>query len=192
MSNVGRKLVGKMKIAIIGTHGTGKTTLAYLLAAKAQEKGFSTKIVHEVARTCPFPLNENFDTDGAHWIISTQVKRELSCKAEKTQCIICDRSTIDPICYLKALNNPTFNYEGLQNFAEEWMKTYDYIIFVTPTGEELEFDGVRCMDNQFQYDVHEQFLKLLNLSDKRILGFRSTRIFVQDIRDLEFIFEDKK
>jgi len=173
-----------MKIAIIGTHGTGKTTLAYMLAAKAQEKGLSTQVVGEVARANPFPLNKDFDTDGANWIITTQIKRELDAKKQKTQCIVCDRSAIDPICYLKAIDSPQANYEGLRIFAEEWMLTYDYIIFVTPSGEEPAFDGVRSTDQEFQETVHDQFAKIIDLKKQDLIVFPSKYVFSKDIDEL--------
>lgn len=173
-----------MKIAIIGTHGTGKTTLAYMLAAYAQEKGFSAKVVGEIARSNPFPLNENFDTDGAHWIISTQIKRELDAKREKTQCVICDRSTIDPIGYLRALNKPQTSYEGLRIFAEEWLKTYDHIVFVTPSGEAPQFDGVRSMDPDFKLEVHNQIASLVDLKKQNLIVFSSKHVFEKDISEL--------
>jgi len=173
-----------MKIAIIGTHGTGKTTLAYVIATAAKQKGVNVKLVQEVARTSPFPLNEDFDIDCAHWIITSQIKRELSAKAEKSEMIICDRSSIDPICYLKAVDKPTPKYEALEDFADEWMKTYDKIIFVYPTGEKLDFDGVRCMDDEYQLEVHDNFLEYIERSKMAVTLFPASKIFENDIKPL--------
>lgn len=47
-----------MKIALIGTHGTGKTTLAYDIISKLKKKGIDADFLGEVARICPFPINE--------------------------------------------------------------------------------------------------------------------------------------
>ena len=42
-----------MKIAFIGTHGVGKTTLCYELAAALKREGVHVDIVKEVARLSP-------------------------------------------------------------------------------------------------------------------------------------------
>jgi len=47
------------KIALIGTHGTGKTTLAHELTAESKKRGIHTEFLGELARECPLPINEN-------------------------------------------------------------------------------------------------------------------------------------
>lgn len=62
-----------MKIAIVGTHGIGKTTLAYQIACEAKKKGKNATVINEIARRCPFPLNDEQTPDGLlclqllHW-----------------------------------------------------------------------------------------------------------------------------
>ena len=46
------------KLAFIGSHGVGKTTLCYGLAARLKVRDISLDVVHEVARRCPLPINE--------------------------------------------------------------------------------------------------------------------------------------
>ena len=41
---------GHAKIAFIGTHGVGKTTLCYGLASRLKRRDVSIDVVHEVAR----------------------------------------------------------------------------------------------------------------------------------------------
>ncbi len=146
-----------MKISIIGTHGIGKTTLAYQIATEAKRRRKNAIVINEVARRCPFPLNDDFTTDGAEWIITSQINRELQAKAEKYDFIVCDRSAYDPICYLKASNKPINNFHKLEMYAEEWIKTYDRVYFVTPSGETPVDDGVRSTDVEFQKRVHDEF-----------------------------------
>lgn len=174
-----------MKIAIIGTHGIGKTTLAYMLAAKAQKKGYSVSVIQEVARMSPFPLNDDFTVDSAQWIITSQINRELNAKASKVNCLICDRSAYDPICYLDAGSHQNDSYEKIRLYAEEWLKTYDKILFVIPDGVKLSDDGFRSLDAEFQNKVHEEFQKLyINFNNDRIMQIHSSCIFKDCLDDL--------
>ena len=49
---------GLMKIAFIGSHGVGKTTLCFELAAALKRLDLSVDVVKEVARGCPLPINQ--------------------------------------------------------------------------------------------------------------------------------------
>ena len=48
-----------MKIAFIGTHGVGKTTLCFELAALLKKRDRVVEMVREVARFCPLPINRD-------------------------------------------------------------------------------------------------------------------------------------
>ena len=52
-----------MKLAFIGTHGVGKTTLCYDLAAALKKQGVNVDIVKEVARLSPLPINRQTSMD---------------------------------------------------------------------------------------------------------------------------------
>ncbi len=148
-----------MKIAIVGTHGIGKTTLAYQIAAEAKKKGRNALVINEIARRCPFPLNDKQVPEGAEWIISTQISHELSAKANKTEYIICDRSAYDPICYMKASKHDKSSYRSAKLYASEWLKTYDKVFLVVPDTKKLAPDGFRCTDINFQELVNDQFMQ---------------------------------
>lgn len=153
-----------MKIAIIGTHGVGKTTLAYQIAAQAKILGKNATTLSEVARSCPFPLNDSFTIDGANWIVTSQINRELSAKSDKYDVIVCDRSAYDPICYLQAGKCSAREFQRLRMFAEEWLKTYDTIIYVCPVNSDIVDDGVRDLNEDFQKSVDMKFNKYIKNS----------------------------
>ena len=69
------------KIALIGSHGVGKSTLCFGLAARLKARDVSLEIVHEVARRCPLPINEQTSREAQSWILHTQIAEELVASA---------------------------------------------------------------------------------------------------------------
>ena len=90
-----------MKVAFIGTHGVGKTTLCYDLAAALKRQGLGVDMVKEVARLSPLPINRQTTLEAQIWILMTQVAEEIR-SASQNQVVVCDRSVLDNYAYLVA------------------------------------------------------------------------------------------
>lgn len=170
-----------MKIAIIGTHGVGKTTLAHMVAAYAMRNGKNTTIISEVVRDCPFPINEKSSIEGGYWIASEQIARELKAQAQNYSVIICDRSAIDPVMYLLA-----HDFENdcriLYEYCSCWMHTYDAIIWVRPDKESIIMsDGFRDTNPTFQKEIDLQFEKYIQSRLYDYLNLNSYEIKSGDI-----------
>lgn len=133
----------KKLIAVTGTHGSGKTTLTYLLAAHYKSKGKNVKLIQEVARNCPFPINENMTRETAIWIYHEHSKKELEALRDH-EIVICDRTYFDSIIYAK--------YFDIMIPLDMRADHYDQIIFVRPHGK-IQDDGVRSTDEKFQLDI---------------------------------------
>lgn len=146
------------KFCCIGTHGVGKTTLSYQMAAYYKTMGTHVKLINETARSCPFPLNNQFDAYGAMWIIHTHIKKELEAVARHAQLIISDRSPIDSVIYAK-VNGCNYGQQikSIYRLAEDWMETYDRIYYVRPDGNHPDPDGIRSMDEDFRKKVEDLF-----------------------------------
>lgn len=158
------------RIAIIGTHGIGKTTLSYILAAQAKLSGASVKIVQEVARSCPYPLNAGMTLDSCLWIYHEHVKKEMDAIL-KNSVVICDRSAIDSFIYAQAQgcvtdDNPL--YKNSYEAAQAWMKTYTKIIYVMRSSSLIQDDGVRATDLEFQQRVEKKFEEWLLPRQKQL------------------------
>ena len=104
-----------IKIALIGTHRTGKTTQAYDLIAQLRKNDLDAEILKEVARDCPYPVNEEATEEAQKWIIFTQMTREIELKRQieintknqgalKCNAIVGDRSALDSLIYLEIIN----------------------------------------------------------------------------------------
>src|ERR1700723_2734827 len=83
-----------LKLALVGTHGVGKTTLAYETCSLLKKADYNVELVTEVARRSPFPVNEGTTLDGQLWILHAQIAAELEASARAPH-IICDRSVLD-------------------------------------------------------------------------------------------------
>ena len=88
-----------VKLAFIGTHGVGKTTLCYDLAAILKKRGLHVDIVKEVARLSPLPINRQTSLEAQMWILSTQIAEEIRSAAHH-EVVVCDRSVLDNYAYL--------------------------------------------------------------------------------------------
>ncbi|WP_309669691.1 hypothetical protein [Gemmatimonas sp.] len=71
----------RLKVAFVGTHGVGKTTLCFDLAAQLKRLDLGVDIVKEVARRCPLPINEDTTLEAQRWILHTQIAEEIEAAA---------------------------------------------------------------------------------------------------------------
>ena len=137
-----------MKIAFIGTHGVGKTTLCYELAAALKRLDISVDLVKEVARGCPLPINRDTNEDAQNWILHTQVAREIELTAGY-EAIVCDRSVIDNYAYMV---HATGRRPEIEPFIRHWMGTYTLLVKV-PIISPPPFDGTRDTSVDFQTGI---------------------------------------
>jgi nicotinamide riboside kinase len=154
-----------MKLAFIGTHGTGKTTLCYDLTAGLKRQGLNADMVKEVARLSPLPINRKTSLDAQTWILMTQVAEEIR-SGSAHDIVVCDRSVLDNYAYLMFACG---RQRAVERFVDHWMKTYDVLIkvpIVTPAAE----DGVRDTDDFFVRSI-DQLVDTL-LSEKKIAHCR--------------------
>ena len=136
------------KIAFIGSHGVGKTTLCYGLAARLKRRDVALEIVHEVARRSPLPINRDTTVSAQRWILLTQIAEELVA-AERQSVVLCDRSVLDNYVYLLLAAGPD---PVVAPLVERWLPTYDLLVHV-PILERPSADGVRAADPAFQAAV---------------------------------------
>lgn len=140
-----------MKIAFIGTHGVGKTTLCYDLAASLKRRDLSVELVREVARECPLPINRETTLKAQEWILHTQIARELEAEA-KGEVVVCDRAVLDNYCYMRRASAGEPVERTLEALVRTWTATYDFL-FKVPIVGDPRFDGVRDTDRAFQHEI---------------------------------------
>jgi nicotinamide riboside kinase len=144
----------RFKVAFIGSHGVGKTTLCYGLAARLKRRDVAIEVVHEVARRCPLPINKETSVAAQSWILHTQIAEELVAQA-RYPVVICDRSVLDNYVYLLLAAG---RQEGPERLVEYWLRGYDLLVHV-PIVETLSPDGIRSADPGFQHAVEDRLVQ---------------------------------
>ena len=145
-----------MKIAFIGTHGVGKTTLCFDLASALKRAGVSVDMVKEVARLSPLPINRKTSLEAQTWILMTQVAEEIRSGAYN-EVVVCDRSAIDNYAYMVLACG---RQKPFERFVAHWMKSYDLLFKVSISGV-ASADGVRDTDEFFMRAIDSLVDKLL-------------------------------
>lgn len=149
--------MNSFKVAFIGSHGVGKTTLCYGLAARLKARDISLDVVSEVARRCPLPINRQTTPAAQAWILHTQIAEELLA-SERYPVVICDRSVLDNfVYYLLSFGRD----KALDEFLRAWMSTYDLIVRV-PVISSIHADGLRSTDPGFQIAVQDKLTQELD------------------------------
>lgn len=189
-----------MKIVVLGSHGTGKTTLAkklygYLAVnynlnvnsvklAKRNRQKIVNRPIGELRWTylpeAPFEatqkgftMNEETSLESELWIFSKQLE------LEKTSAPwIADKCLIDILAYARYLfkNEPEL-INIFERIVRKNMK-YDLVLYL-PTGEfPLENDGLRSLDLDFQKNIDNEVLKVMKDYDikyHRVKGDKEER-----------------
>src|SRR5512136_3167087 len=150
-----------MKVAFIGTHGVGKTTLCYDLASVLKRQGVNVDMVKEVARLSPLPINRKTSLEAQTWILATQVAEEIRSDSQH-DVVVCDRSVLDNYAYLSFACG---RQKAIERFVDYWMKTYDRL-FKVPISGQAAADGVRDTDEFFMRAI-DQLVDTL-LAEKKL------------------------
>ncbi len=154
----------RLKIAFVGTHGVGKTTLCFDLAAHLKRLDLGVDLVKEVARRCPLPINEETTLDAQLWILHTQVAEEIAAMS-LYEVVICDRSVLDNYAYLVARVG---RRPELDQLVGEWIKGYD-ALFKVPVMQAPSYDGKRAVSRQFQLEIDATIDSLVRAFDAPVV-----------------------
>jgi nicotinamide riboside kinase len=145
-----------MKIAFIGTHGVGKTTLCFELAACLKRLDVGVDVVKEVARNCPLPINRETTSDSQLWILHTQIAREIEL-SQAYEAIVCDRAVLDNYAYMV---HAVGRLPQLEPMVIHWMRSYRLLVRV-PVIQPPSFDGTRDVSVEFQLSIDQILCDLL-------------------------------
>jgi hypothetical protein len=164
-----------MKIALIGTHCTGKTGLVAQTYGWFIRNGKSVNIIKEMSENPPtrLPINEETTLAAQRAILFFQMGYE-SALSNYHDHLISDRGTIDNWMYLQRVREKIVR-EGVPiSFAEEkilgpledlsiaWSSTYDYQFVLSPGRYKIEQNRIRSIDPVFQGEINDSLTKYID------------------------------
>ena len=148
-----------MRILLVGSHSTGKTTLM----KKMSELGYDTR--EEVIRKClsentKVKINKEAD-DESQQLFFTETMKSMEGKN-----FIADRCPLDILAYTSyqekhgKISYSTFKqqYESVQKFIND---NNDLKFAFIPIEFPLENDSVRDSDEEYRKDIENEFIRLL-------------------------------
>lgn len=149
-----------MRIALTGSHCTGKTSLMNKLYGNIEFAGyeFYLEVIREIAR---IGFNANTDADDS----SQMAMCALHILHLKKQNMITDRCLLDNYVYAYMLRDKGANIsdkwiETLQYYFLDSINKYDIYAFC-PTEFKLVEDGFRMIDKAFQEEISSEILRTL-------------------------------
>jgi hypothetical protein len=178
------------KIALIGTHGVGKTILTLSVASELRKIAIDADVVCEISRRSPFPINEATTRYGQLWILNAQMQQELECGL-RSKVVVSDRSVLDNYAYMvRAVGRQLY----LHPLLREWLPTYDVLFHVPMVEEHVVPDTVRAPSPAFRREIDKLILGLLEEFEieKRVVRLpperdRHIEIILETLRDRHVI-----
>lgn len=157
-----------MRVGLVGAGGTGKSTLARLLA-----KGLNLTYRHSISREV-FQERGLIESDQLNMTLDQLLELQTAILRKKAhqdkyhgRDSVFDRTPVDHLAYLLFRSCsivPNETAEELELLVDSWMKDYDYVIF-TPTYSwtfKAESDGFRQEGRAYRVLINSLIKGLLN------------------------------
>ena len=159
-----------MKIGFCGTMSVGKTTLVNELAKLPEFKDYTSRTERsKYLMEMGIPLNTDSTLKG-QLIFASERASELM-----QNNIITDRTVIDVMAF-NSLSKSMTAYESyfLNHTLECLIKEYDYLFYVSPTGVNMEDNGVRETDVKYRNNINKKILEILDLNNVKYTTIQGT------------------
>jgi nicotinamide riboside kinase len=162
-----------VRVAFVGAHGTGKTTLVEALGELLDSLGIKSSITPEVPRIiCESAGDATYFRRGNNslskqiLLLVGQPIYEVAAAAGGASVLLCDRSILDHWAYTRHLFMKELEDEDalppLNNLIAKHCQSYNFIFYVPIEFAPLD-DGTREGDLDFQMAIDEEIRGLLKL-----------------------------
>lgn len=166
------------RIAVAGTHSTGKTTFLTRLKELFEQRGLVVAYVHDCAVNAQdkgFPILAKHTFESTAWLMA----RAIELEAEATlsaDVILVDRPVADALGYLQAALLHTSRsiaparLEALERICAAWAPEYD-LVFLTVLDPSVELGEGRDGDALFRARAAEEVTRIVDkfMPDRHLL-----------------------
>jgi len=180
-----------MKIALVGTEGTGKTTLA-----KAVSEKYNIPYVDECARIISKETGIKVREDNSDKLYEFQIKcLEMKLKEEsKYDEFIADRSTIDNLVYYLRWVANDKDSELNEKYCRKCIqniRTYDKIVLMEPKYLSLVKDEIRTGNIWYRESIH---FMLIGVLEEYVEDYiRMPFVYLEDrVNYIGYLFDKEK
>ena len=158
-----------LKIAVTGTHSTGKSTFVGALKTALESLGLRVGAVHDSAARAQdlgFPILSQHTFESTAWLIAEAIRMEAE-ESLVSDVILVDRPVPDALGYLLAALRHTRRtleperYERLEAQCRAWIGEYD-LIFVTELDPAVPVGAGRDDDADFRILAGEAIREIID------------------------------
>lgn len=157
-----------MKVLITGVFSTGKTTLWNELRRRLERQTMTVSALPDVARQCPFVLNENQEESASIWMVCTQIANELGAQGQNPKYLLCDRGVPDIAAHQLhswAKYRQAARPE-VETLLRAWTSSYDLILQSDIDPElPIEADSIRSTDEMYRLELNHLHAKFLETAE---------------------------
>ncbi|KMS59871.1 hypothetical protein V474_11895 [Novosphingobium barchaimii LL02] len=166
------------RIAVAGTHSTGKTTFLTRLKAVFEQRGLAVAYVHDSAVNAQdrgFPILAHHTFESTAWLMARAIELETEATLS-ADVVLVDRPVADALGYLQAAllhtsrSIPPARIQALERICEAWAPEYD-LAFVTVLDPSVELGEGRDGDALFRARAAEAVTRVVDrvMPDRHLL-----------------------
>ena len=166
------------RIAVAGTHSTGKTTFLTRLKELFEQRGLVVAYVHDSAVNAQdkgFPILADHTFESTAWLMARAIELETEA-AISAEVILVDRPVADALGYLQAALRHTnrsiapARTEALERICAAWAPEYD-LAFLTVLDPSVELGEGRDGDGLFRVRAAEEVTRVVDrfMPDRHLL-----------------------
>ena len=158
-----------LRIGVIGTHSTGKTTLLKRIEMELRGHGLTvarTGRLGKRAAAAGLPKMQHHTVQSTEWVIAQGILDEINAVAQGAEVVLIDRVAHDAIAYFEAAmafraeTPPRTERERLLTLASTQLPKYD-LLFATVLDESMPVDTSHDYDAHFRRLVDNRVHRLL-------------------------------
>lgn len=153
-----------MKIGFCGTMSVGKSTLVNALKELPEFKDYHFATERsKYLRDMGIPLNTDSTLKGQIIFLAER------CSELFKENIITDRTIIDIMAFTSlAKSIHWLEKKEYNELASNFLREYDHIIYISPSGVEIEDNGVRTTDAAYRKEIDVIIRNLLFVNESKI------------------------